>query len=94
MNNSCGYHQPTMPDELPTHTLELRQLRLRFGLQENTSLRLVPGITALIGPNGAGKSSLLRAMAGLSAKQEILEGEVLWAGKNIRAWNTMERARG
>ena len=46
------------------------------------SFSLAPGQAALLlGPNGAGKSSLLRVLAGLLP---AVEGEVLWAGEDIR----------
>lgn len=56
------------------------------------SLQMKPGeIHALMGPNGAGKSTLAKVLAGDPA-YEILEGEVLFQGKNLLDLDPEERA--
>jgi heme exporter protein A len=53
-------------------------------LFSNLSLQLNPGeVLQVEGANGSGKTSLLRILSGLSMPAE---GEVLWAGNNIRQY--------
>lgn len=65
--------------------LSIEQLRLSFaGVRalDGVSLNLEEGeVAAVIGPNGAGKTSLFNCISGLYQPQE---GEILFAGKNIR----------
>lgn len=51
-------------------------------------------IVAVIGPNGAGKSSLLNAISGESAFQNMsTTGSIRIADKNLKQWNTRQRAK-
>jgi iron complex transport system ATP-binding protein len=72
--------------------LQAQQLRVVLGgatVLNEVSLNLLPGWTAIVGPNGAGKSTLLHALAGLLP---LASGQVLLAGKPLKAWSTGERA--
>jgi iron complex transport system ATP-binding protein len=84
---------------MPTAILETRGLSVgyvgprqsRLAIASGIDLRLHAGeLVCLLGPNGAGKSTLLRTLA---AMQEPLGGEVLLAGKNVRAISKTELAR-
>ena len=49
-----------------SHTIELTELRKRFGSKDvvdGLSLEIGPGVTGLLGPNGAGKTTLMRMLA-------------------------------
>lgn len=74
--------------------LELSNLSKAFGALRATdgvSLDLQPGeIHALIGPNGAGKSTLIHQICG-TLRQDT--GTIRFAGEDIGALNTAERAR-
>jgi branched-chain amino acid transport system ATP-binding protein len=65
--------------------LSIEGLRLSFaGVRalDGVSLSLEAGeVSAVIGPNGAGKTSLFNCISGLYQPQE---GEILFAGKNLR----------
>ena len=47
-------------------------------------------VVCLLGPNGSGKSTLMRTLLGL---QERLGGEVTLEGRDLRSWDSAERAR-
>ena len=75
-----------------TSPLQAQQLRVVLGgatVLNDVSLNLLPGWTAIVGPNGAGKSTLLHALAGLLP---LASGQVLLAGKPLKAWSSGERA--
>lgn len=56
-------------------------------------LEIAPGeVHAIMGVNGSGKSTLANVLAGREDYQ-VLEGEVLFAGKNLLEMNPEERAR-
>lgn len=64
-------------------TLEVRDLRVRFGRTEalrGVTLELRPGVTGLVGANGAGKSTLIRTLATL---QRPSAGQLVWDGQDV-----------
>jgi branched-chain amino acid transport system ATP-binding protein len=66
------------------HTLEVRQIAVRYGPLEavhDVSFKIGQGeIVALVGSNGAGKTSTLKALMGL---QPMVRGELTWNGESI-----------
>ena len=74
--------------------LEAHNLQFSYGdrpVLRGVSVRLAAGeVVALIGPNGSGKSTLLRVLLGQLC---AAAGEVLWDGRNVRAWPRRELAR-
>lgn len=74
--------------------LDLRALAVARGgrvLVEGLDVALEPGGLLLVqGQNGSGKSSLLRVLAGLARPAE---GQVAWAGRDIRRDMPAHRAR-
>ncbi|MCL6623224.1 MAG: Fe-S cluster assembly ATPase SufC [Fimbriimonadales bacterium] len=75
--------------------LEIRNLRVRVDEQEilhGIDLTLRPGeLHAIMGPNGSGKSTLAKVLAGRE-EYEIVEGEILYMGKNLLDLSPEERA--
>ena len=75
-------------------TLSVQNLSVFYGAREalrSVSLKVSDGeVAALIGPNGAGKSTLIKAVSGVVPARN---GEILAAGKNLRALTRQERAR-
>ena len=49
-------------------------------------------VHAIMGPNGSGKSTLAQVLAGRE-EYNVLEGEVIYNGKNLLDLNTEDRAR-
>lgn len=76
--------------------LEIRNLRVKVGGKEilkGIDLKVNAGeIHAIMGPNGSGKSTLARILAG-HPSYEVLEGEVLYNGKNLLDLAPEVRAR-
>ncbi|MDX1611187.1 MAG: ABC transporter ATP-binding protein [Candidatus Thermoplasmatota archaeon] len=76
-----------------TASLEARGLTVRFGglvAVDSVDLTVPAGeLTALVGPNGAGKSTLFNAFTGHVTPTA---GQVLYAGREITAIPTHERA--
>jgi ABC-type sulfate/molybdate transport systems ATPase subunit len=74
--------------------VEVRGLRVRRGglpVLEVASLDVRTGeVLALVGPNGAGKTTLLLALARLLGPQE---GEIVFRGRSLAQWNTVEYRR-
>lgn len=75
----------------------LKAENLVFGYQKNepvingVSLEVAPGrITALLGPNGCGKSTLFQLFTG---RYRPKEGQVLFAGENVKEIKRREFAR-
>jgi Fe-S cluster assembly ATP-binding protein len=75
--------------------LEIRNLRVRVDEQEilhGIDLTLRPGeLHAIMGPNGSGKSTLAKVLAGRE-EYEVVEGEILYLGKNLLDLSPEERA--
>ncbi|ASO21362.1 ABC-type multidrug transport system ATPase subunit [Actinoalloteichus hoggarensis] len=73
--------------------LQVTDLLRRFGTNtvlDQISFTTAPGrATVLVGPNGAGKTTLLRCVAGVDHADE---GEVRWAGREIRESDPRIRA--
>ncbi|APU16263.1 MULTISPECIES: ABC transporter ATP-binding protein [Actinoalloteichus] len=73
--------------------LEVSNLVRRFGtntILDGVSFTTAPGkATVLVGANGAGKTTLLRCVAGVDHADE---GEVRWAGREIRESDPLIRA--
>jgi iron complex transport system ATP-binding protein len=78
--------------------LEARNVTVAFRerrLLDDVSVQVAPGETvAILGENGAGKTTLLRALAGDRQPPGAHQtGDVMLAGRPIRAWSLPERAR-
>ncbi len=75
--------------------LEIRNLRVKVDDQEilrGIDLTLSPGeLQAIMGPNGSGKSTLAKVIAGRE-EYEVVEGEILYEGKNLLELSPEERA--
>jgi Fe-S cluster assembly ATP-binding protein len=75
--------------------LEIRNLRVKVGDHEilkGVNLRVGLGeVHSIMGPNGSGKSTLAQVLAGRET-YEVLEGEVLYDGKNLLEMAPEERA--
>jgi Fe-S cluster assembly ATP-binding protein len=75
--------------------LEIRDLRVATAGKEilkGLSLTLEPGkVMALMGPNGSGKSTLAATLMG-HPRYEIIAGEILLDGKDLRTMDIHERA--
>src|SRR5215471_9523900 len=73
--------------------LTVRGLSVSYGIAravEKVDLSVPEkGVVALLGANGAGKSSILKAIAGLIPS----EGELLFAGEDLRALAARQRVR-
>jgi sulfate-transporting ATPase len=80
--------------QVPTATLEVRELRVRFGgvaALEDASIVVRPGeVVGLIGPNGAGKTTLIDAVTGFV---EVSRGVVSLGGTPIQRLPASRRAR-
>lgn len=74
--------------------VEVRDLRVRRAgslVLEVDELEVRGGeVLALVGPNGSGKTTLLLALAQLLGRQE---GEITYAGRSLRSWNTLDYRR-
>ncbi len=74
--------------------IEAHQISVKIGAQfllQGVSLKILPGeVVAVIGPNGAGKSTLLKVLSGEWVPSD---GEVWMAGRPLRTWSILERAR-
>ena len=75
--------------------LEIKNLRVKVGDHEilkGVSLRVNLGeVHSIMGPNGSGKSTLAQVLAGRET-YEVLEGEILYDGKNLLEMAPEERA--
>lgn len=76
--------------------LEIRNLRAGIEGKEilkGLNLKVQKGeVHAIMGPNGSGKSTLAKVIAG-HPNYEVLEGEILYEGKNLLEMEPDERAR-
>jgi len=76
--------------------LEIRNLRVKVQDKEilkGLTLSVEQGqVHALMGPNGSGKSTLAYVIAGHPG-YEVIEGEVIWKGHNVRQLSADERSR-
>lgn len=74
--------------------IELDHIAVGYGsfrVIEDVSLTLEQGeFLSVIGPNGAGKTTLIGAVGG---GLPVLEGRVLYEGRDITAWKADKRAR-
>jgi len=78
--------------------LSLNSLKIGYASGRHEKILLPPltasaksgELIAVIGKNGIGKSTLLRTLAGL---QSSFGGEILFGGKNIRAFSRLELAQ-
>jgi len=75
--------------------LEIKNLRVKVGDHEilkGVNLRVNLGqVHSIMGPNGSGKSTLAQVLAGRET-YEVVEGEVLYDGKNLLEMAPEERA--
>ena len=75
--------------------LEIKNLRVKVGDHEilkGVNLRVNLGeVHSIMGPNGSGKSTLAQVLAGRET-YEVLEGEILYDGKNLLEMAPEERA--
>src|SRR5947207_799263 len=76
--------------------LSVRNLHVRAGTRtilRGVNLSIDAGeVHAIMGPNGSGKSTLARVLAG-HPDYEILDGEVLYQGKDLLAMDPETRAQ-
>ncbi|MBX2975163.1 MAG: Fe-S cluster assembly ATPase SufC [Ignavibacteriaceae bacterium] len=76
--------------------LEIKNLRVAINGKEilkGINLKVNKGeVHAIMGPNGSGKSTLAQVLAGRE-EYEILEGEILFEGKNLIEMAPEDRAR-
>jgi len=75
--------------------LEIKNLRVKVGDHEilkGVNLRVNLGeVHSIMGPNGSGKSTLAQVLAGRET-YEVLDGEILYDGKNLLEMAPEERA--
>ena len=75
--------------------LEIKNLKASINENEilkSLDLKIYKGeIHAIMGPNGSGKSTLSKVLAGHPA-YEVLEGEILFKGKDIITLDPEERS--
>lgn len=75
--------------------LEIKELRVNVDAKpilKGLNLKIGRGeIHAIMGPNGAGKSTLAKVLAG-DPSYEVVEGEVIFEGKNVLELSPEERA--
>ena len=76
--------------------LEIKNLKAKVGddlILNGLNLKIGEGeVHAIMGPNGSGKSTLAQVLAGNESYQ-VLEGEVLYRGKNLLEMKAEDRAR-